>query len=253
MNELEVTPDGKKIDHPPTGCFTGDTRIALVNGETISFSELYKNGFGNKWCYSIDLDKREISPGKIVNCFITKYVNKLVEVELDNGEKYRCTPDHLHMLKNGEFKPISDIVRTDSLMPLYTSYPTKGLTRYRMVLNPFTNKRCYEHRKFCCEIDSPKATLVHHKIVKVRNIVLDTPEPVYDIEVEKYHNFALSAGVFVHNSKDISDATGGSVARALANADKYKYINEFDKAETNNSEDVSEEIADMFWGGSVNF
>jgi hypothetical protein len=28
------------------------------------------------------------------------------------------------------------------------------------------------------------------------------PERVYDLQVEEYHNFALTAGVFVHNSKD---------------------------------------------------
>lgn len=34
---------------------------------------------------------------------------------------------------------------------------------------------------------------------KIISITLDSIEPVYDIEVEKYHNFALSNGVIVHN------------------------------------------------------
>jgi hypothetical protein len=39
----------------------------------------------------------------------------------------------------------------------------------------------------------------NHKVVAVRP---SEPEAVYDIEVEEHHNFALKAGVFVHNSKD---------------------------------------------------
>lgn len=37
-----------------------------------------------------------------------------------------------------------------------------------------------------------------HHVVKVEHVGF---EDVYDISVDKYHNFALSAGVFVHNSK----------------------------------------------------
>lgn len=37
----------------------------------------------------------------------------------------------------------------------------------------------------------------NHKIISIE---LNKVEPVYDIEVEKYHNFALDAGIVVHNS-----------------------------------------------------
>ena len=48
-------------------------------------------------------------------------------------------------------------------------------------------------------------------------VKLDEPVPVYDLEVDDYHNFALSGGVFVHNSKDLSDAVAGAVYNAVAN------------------------------------
>lgn len=41
----------------------------------------------------------------------------------------------------------------------------------------------------------------NHKICKIEILNLKTPEWVYDIEVENIHNFALSCGVQVHNSK----------------------------------------------------
>lgn len=46
----------------------------------------------------------------------------------------------------------------------------------------------------------------NHKIV---SIYLNDIEPVYDIEVEKYHNFALSAGIVVHNSIGTGKTTNG--------------------------------------------
>lgn len=41
--------------------------------------------------------------------------------------------------------------------------------------------------------------LYNHKVVAVRPAA---PTDVYDLRVEKYHNFAVDAGVFVHNSAD---------------------------------------------------
>lgn len=38
---------------------------------------------------------------------------------------------------------------------------------------------------------------------------------VYDLEIEENHNFALAAGVFVHNSKDLSDSLAGAVFQCL--------------------------------------
>jgi len=42
---------------------------------------------------------------------------------------------------------------------------------------------------------------LNHKVVKVERI---KPIEVFDMKVEKYHNFALTAGVFVHNSDAIA-------------------------------------------------
>lgn len=56
---------------------------------------------------------------------------------------------------------------------------------------------------------------LNHKIKFVEHIELENPIPVYDLEVDKWSNFALESGVFVHNSKDIADALAGSVVRAI--------------------------------------
>ena len=56
----------------------------------------------------------------------------------------------------------------------------------------------------------------NHKVRAVVPVKLDDSVPVYDLEVDRYHNFALSAGVFVHNSKDLADAVAGAVHNAIA-------------------------------------
>lgn len=52
----------------------------------------------------------------------------------------------------------------------------------------------------------------NHKIVKIERI--HKPCRVYDLEIEDNHNFALSAGVIVHNSKDLCDSLCGSIYSA---------------------------------------
>lgn len=45
------------------------------------------------------------------------------------------------------------------------------------------------------------SVVVNHKIVAIRH--LDYVEDVYDLVVDQYHNYATSAGVFVHNTVDL--------------------------------------------------
>lgn len=49
----------------------------------------------------------------------------------------------------------------------------------------------------------------NHKVVKIE--WLQEKQDCYDIEVDKYHNFAVSAGVFVHNSSNRSILTTESI------------------------------------------
>jgi len=55
----------------------------------------------------------------------------------------------------------------------------------------------------------------NHKVRAVIAVELDHPVPVYDLEVDQWHNFALPGGVFVHNSKDEADALACAVLGAV--------------------------------------
>ena len=106
---LERNGNTGKVDHPDGGrygCFTGDTKVSLVDGRELTFLQLideFNNGKKN-YVYSFNEDKKIIEPKLIENAWCTRHDAELVEVVLDNGEILRCTPDHRFMLRDGTYK-----------------------------------------------------------------------------------------------------------------------------------------------------
>ncbi len=101
------------------GCFFGDTKVALIDGRSITFKELveeYKQGKEN-FCYTIN-DGGSIAIEKVENPRITKRSANVIKVVLDNSEEIICTPDHKFMLRDGTYKEAKNLTVEDSLMPL---------------------------------------------------------------------------------------------------------------------------------------
>jgi tRNA-splicing ligase RtcB len=94
---------------------------------------------------------------------------ELVKVTLDNGREVVCTPDHEFMLRDGAYRQARDLGAGTSLMP-------------------------FEVRV--------EALTYNHKVVSVEP--LERREDVYCLTVPGYGNFALDAGVFVHNCGMVS-------------------------------------------------
>jgi len=120
------------------GCFTGDTKIKLLDGTEKSFEELSKLPPEEKfYVYSVDKNGR-IVIGEGKHARITRRNAQLVEVTLDNGEKIRCTPDHRFMLRDGTYKEAQCLVPGDSLMAAYfdTAPVRKGTNEYLRVRQP---------------------------------------------------------------------------------------------------------------------
>lgn len=155
-----------KVDHDPSGinCFTGDTKISLVDGREIRIDDLIKEVKSGKinFVYSFNHEKNKIEPKQVIDGWCSGISNKIVEIILDNGEKIRCTPNHKFMLRDGSYCEAKDLICGDSLMPLYRKYPDKGLSNYRMYYDPMEDMWHYEHRQFVEEVLDEKY-LVHHK------------------------------------------------------------------------------------------
>ncbi|MEK6895513.1 MAG: DNA topoisomerase (ATP-hydrolyzing) subunit B [Nanoarchaeota archaeon] len=101
------------------GCFSGDTKVALLDGRDISFKELveeYKIGKQN-FCYTIKEDG-SIGVAKIESPRVTKENAEVIKITLDNNQEIVCTPDHKFMLREGIYKQAKDLTKEDSLMPL---------------------------------------------------------------------------------------------------------------------------------------
>lgn len=92
-------------------------------------------------------------------------------------EEIVFTPDHLFLLRTGAYKAAGDLVPGDSLMP--TRLPPPGVVPI-----------------FPVEDATPGRSR-HRRVVSVEPA---GEHEVWDLEVEHpAHNFALSAGIFVHN------------------------------------------------------
>ncbi|MCI0527178.1 MAG: Hint domain-containing protein, partial [Nitrospira sp.] len=188
---LEHDPTSKagkgSVDHPKGGCFVGSTRIPLLDGTIPTIEELDGK---EVWVYSTD-DEGKVVPG-LARGRRTKWTPSLVDVILDSGAVVRCTPDHLFRLRDGSYKTAASLVpAVDRLMPINRTWSTDG--------GYVTDLRGQQSG------DGDK-----HKVRMVVPVDLEIPVPVYDLEVDKWSNFALSVGVFVHNSKDVADAVAGA-------------------------------------------
>ena len=178
--ELQRDVQTGKIDHPAEGCFTEDTKIALVDGRTLAIHDLLlEQEYKDNYVYTINESTHEIEPKRIKKVFQTKLVTTLLEVTLDNGKVIHCTPEHKFMLREVTYKEANILQNTDCLKSIGT-----------------------------------ESICVKQSLIKRYNDAI----PVYDLEIEDNHNFALAAGVFAHNSKDMSD----SLAGALYNATLHK-------------------------------
>lgn len=151
-------------------CCVGDTPILMPRDHQkypygVPVKELV--GKKNFPVYAYDHSSGKITLGNVLWVSKTKQNAELLKITLDDGTILRFTPNHQFMLRNGEYKEASNLVVGDSLMP------------------------CRERQ------EKKKNTILHnHKILFIEKDTVR--EDVYDMEVEKYHNFA-AGGVFVHN------------------------------------------------------
>lgn len=183
-----------KLDHPANGCFTGDTRVQLVDGRKLTMLELVEE---QQYCtnrvYSVNEETLTIEPKRILSAHQTKLAKKLVKVTLDNDQIITCTPEHRFMLRDGEYCEAQNLSADTSLMTLYQGLNSDG----------------YSEIYPSAEYRRGRVMKRNHKVVSVRFI--EKPTLVYDLTIEDNPNFALACGVFVHNSKDIADSLAGAV------------------------------------------
>jgi intein/homing endonuclease len=182
----------RAVDHGSDGCFTGDTCLKLLDGTTPTLKELAEKGSDHKfWVYSA-LSDGTVVPAEAYNAHKTKKVNLLCEVTLDNNEVVKCTPNHLFMLRTGEYIPAKELKVNDSLMPLYWKYEKVGYTKggaqtYEKIWNrdhwSFTHMRVMKH----LEYTRTKNDVIHHKNINPHDNSPDNLEILLRSDHAKLH------------------------------------------------------------------
>jgi len=187
-------------------CFTGDTKVKLLNGTTKTFEELteyeQKNPNSVYWIYAQDYFGN-IVPAKATNPRITRKTKELVYVTLDNGEVIKCTKDHLFMLRNGEYVEAKELNVGESLMSLkfknikdnkedeiaresfYSNEQKKWIKTYRMVAEHFVE-------------EIPQNKVVHHIDMNKRN---NNPDNLQWVTVSE-HSSLHKEGLVEYNKSD---------------------------------------------------
>lgn len=110
-------------------CFTGDTKVKCLDGNSYSFKELVDNDVKKLWVYSRD-EQGNTVPALATNPHQTGTTTRLCEVVLDNGRVTKCTPDHLFMLEDGTYKEAQYLQPGDSLAALHMKQDSHGYNEY---------------------------------------------------------------------------------------------------------------------------
>jgi intein/homing endonuclease len=251
-------------------CLTAETPVTCLDGKDRSMRELAEEvpklaaEGKHHYVFSYDVERNRVVPGKIVGAALSGQKKPVYRVLLDNGAIVRCTGDHPFLLRNGTYKQAQDLVRGESLMPLYLSrnsgdaqswtFNDPGLhqtiTTDQMLINQHSDNNqilsmmeqrlhqspdmtykamiswlnlqsdfkalhgWLDREGFFAILNSrglPNFEAFRQQTIRLspvgqsnHNVISVTPdglEDVYDLTVERYHNFALTAGVFVHNTQ----------------------------------------------------
>lgn len=173
-------------------CFTGDVRVALIDGSRPTFEELTaRYDAGEEFFYGYGFKEGSYIVQPLTFPRIVGENESVVEVVLDNEEIIRCTPDHVFLLRNGKTRKAGRLKIGDSLLPLYLN-DSHG---YESVFNPLTRTWRITHRlveemliRHGVWENRPDDFHIHHKDRNKRNNVPDNLTRMHKSDHAREHN-----------------------------------------------------------------
>lgn len=235
----------KKLRYPKIiiACFTGDTKVKSLDGNSYSFNELVDNDVKTLWTYSIDKNGNVV-PALAKNIRKIKETNKLVKITLDNGKVIKCTLDHKFMLPDLSYEEAQNLKVGQSLMPIYTKIENK----HEMYFDRNSGKYKYTHdlvgntilaREKADALDrlqneehapNQNSICVHHKgVFNQNNSLNNTPENLEWLTAKEH---------FIEHSKHNKSEKGKEYYRELHRECKLKNWGETYNGSEKHIEDV---------------
>lgn len=189
--ELEtLVENSKKIDHPESSCFLGDTLVEISdhcgNISKMRFDELIDTD-ASQYLVKSYSDTGETTFSQFHNVRISKYVEEYVEVQTEST-LFKCTLDHRILVdRSGDVSYVEagNLSVNDAIVTINDDM-SKSVTKVTSVI-----------------------TVINSDLV-----------PVYDLTCPIFQNFTIDGGLVVHNSKDVADAVCGSVWQCYQNMDE---------------------------------
>jgi hypothetical protein len=169
----------------PRSCLALDTKIKLLDDRNLTLQELitdYENGITNI-VYTVNQSSLAIEPGKIVWAGVTRKNATVIKVILDDNSFVVVTPDHRFIMRDGFELEAANLYEGAEIMSVDPDV-------------------------------SPKHQ-INHTVKEIKKVTgkIDTGDLTIE-SVNDNHNFALSCGIFVHNSdgrgSDVTTLPGGS-------------------------------------------
>jgi deoxycytidine triphosphate deaminase len=193
-------------------CFRGDTRVALVDGTSLSLEEMaLRAERGETFTgYSLDPDGRIVAASLHAPRYIGR--DSLLELALDNGRVIRCTPDHKFKSSHGAMVEAHQLRPGTSLTGL-SLQPSRPLERISLSTAPtpypssLPGFKATPFNQLHTGVLAPEAMPSHasRRIESIRTLPGD--HDVYCLTVPRLGNFALEAGVFTSNCGIIVNVT----------------------------------------------
>ena len=171
------------IDTLPGACIALDTKIPLLDGRTLTLSEIineWDEGNRDLWVYSCDPKTGKSAPGIITWAGVTRKNTNVMRITLDNGKSIVTTPDHKFVHRTNGFVEAKDLIVGDSLMPFYTrtekirsntndyaqtwdNEKQEWIFDHRMVVNHLRHTKLIKEFVFDENKKNLKKSVIHHK------------------------------------------------------------------------------------------
>ena len=160
---ISAYPD--RNNHSIDACLTGDTLVETVQGRVPLERMVGKRSA--VYCY--DAEKKQATVSTFHDCRLTRHNADIYEVEMKDDRKFKATNDHPVLTQRG-WVAVHDLYEGDCIVDI------------SLLFRDGSNGK----------------QILYVPVCSVRRVGM---QDVYNMEVDNYHNFAVSGGLIVHNCR----------------------------------------------------